>query len=134
MSMINTTIASKWKPGWRQIGEVKKYYRSKWEANYARYLEFLKMQKLIKSWEHECDVFWFERIKRGVRSYMPDFKVVKNDGTVEYLEVKGWMDSKSNTKLKRMKKYFPNTIVKVIDAEWFKANNSTLRGIIKEWE
>ena len=27
-----------WKQGWREIGGIRKYYRSRWEANYARYL------------------------------------------------------------------------------------------------
>lgn len=63
--------------------------------------------KAISSWEYEPDTFWFEKIKRGVRSYTPDFKIVHKDGTVEYHEVKGWMDKKSQTKIKRMAIYHP---------------------------
>src|SRR5690606_8292944 len=48
------------------------FFRSSWEANYARYLNFLKSQGHIYKWEFEPDTFWFESIRRGVRSYLPD--------------------------------------------------------------
>ena len=67
---------NKWQPGWREIGGKRKYFRSKWESNYARYLQFLKEHKQIEDWHHECETFWFEGIKRGVCSYLPDFKVI----------------------------------------------------------
>jgi uncharacterized protein YnzC (UPF0291/DUF896 family) len=130
----NPRIKVTWKQGWREIGGINKYYRSRWEANYARYLEFLKTHKEITSWEHEPDVFWFEEIKRGVRSYLPDFKVIDNKGQIVYHEVKGWMDRRSKTKIKRMKKYHPTVKLLIIDAKWFKANGKKLSGIIKDWE
>jgi hypothetical protein len=125
---------SSWKSGWRIIGGIKKYYRSRWEANYARYLEFLKEHKEIKSWTHESKTFWFNKIKRGCRSYLPDFEVVLNNESIEYHEVKGWLDDKSKTKLKRMKKYYPSINLKLIDSKWFRENTKTLKNIIKEWE
>jgi hypothetical protein len=91
------------------------YFRSKWEANYALYLDFLIKQEQIKNWEYEADVFMFEEIKLGTRSYRPDFKVFTNDGLFEYHEVKGYMDSKSKTKLKRMAKYYPEVKLILID-------------------
>jgi len=123
-----------WKQGWREIGGKRKYYRSKWEANYARFLQMYKEQGLIKDWFHESITFWFEGIKRGTNSYKPDFKVIMNNDSVQYHEVKGYMDPKSATKLKRMKKYHPTVMMRLIDAEWFKKNNKTLKGVIKEWE
>jgi len=128
-----TKPEKKWQASWKTIGGVRKYYRSRWEANYACYLEFLKENRAIKHWQHECTTFWFEGIKRGVVSYLPDFLVVNNDDSEEYHEVKGWMDPKSATKLKRMKKYHPNVKVKVIDSKWFKANRH-LSKIVKQWE
>lgn len=125
---------SSWKAGWRIIGGIKKYYRSRWEANYARYLEFLKEHNEIKSWKHESKTFWFEKIKRGCRSYLPDFEVILNNESIEYHEVKGWMDDKSKTKLKRMKIYYPEIKLKLIDSEWFRYNTKTLKNIIKDWE
>lgn len=103
-----------WKSGWHEIGGKKIYLRSQWEVEYAHYLEFLKKGKQIIGWEYEPDVFWFEKIRRGVRSYTPDFKITNNDGTIEYHEVKGWMDDRSKTKIKRMAKYHPEVRLLVI--------------------
>lgn len=103
----NRRAPVKFKQAWATIGGQKCYFRSKWEHDYALYLELLKKHKKIKSWRHEPKTFWFEAIKRGTRSYLPDFCVTENDGSVIWHEVKGFLDSKSKTKLKRMKKYFP---------------------------
>lgn len=104
------------KKGWYTSSDKSKYYlKSGWELSYAQYLDSeLQNGKIIK-WEYEPDTFWFERIKRGVRSYTPDFKVEYPDGRVEYHEVKGYLDSKSKTKLKRMRIYHPEIKMKLID-------------------
>ncbi len=101
------------------------FFRSAWEANYARYLNFANIK-----WEYEPKTFWFEGIKRGCRSYTPDFYLPEED---RYVEVKGWMDKNSRTKLKRMAKYYPTINIELIDkkryqkiAEWKK--------IIPGWE
>lgn len=89
----------------------------------------------IVSWEYEKHTFWFEAIRRGVRSYVPDFRVVLPDGSHEWHEVKGWMDPKSQTKLKRMAKYYPEETVIVVGADWFRrAVRSGLSGAIPYWE
>ncbi len=105
------------KSGWFTIGRHKKYFRSTWEVLYARYLEWLKMKGEIMDWEYEPDTFWFESIRRGVRSYTPDFKVISENGH-EYHEVKGYLDSRSKTKLKRMAKYHPKDKVILIDKDF----------------
>lgn len=133
MQTMNRATAS-WGAGWREIGGVKKYYRSKWEANYARYLEWLKAQGEIDSWLHEPDTFWFDGIKRGCLSYLPDFKVTEKNGKVAYHEVKGWMDDRSKTKIKRMAKYHPNVVLIVIDTKAYNAIKKIMMPIIKEWE
>lgn len=92
------------------------YFRSKWEANYARYLDWLVRQKQIASWEYETECFVFEKIRHGTTRYIPDFKVFNLDGSVEYHEVKGRMDQRSRTKLTRMARYFPQVVLKVIDS------------------
>lgn len=123
-----------WKGGWREIGGKRNYYRSLWEANYARYLQFLKEQGEIADWEHEPDTFWFENIKRGVRSYLPDFKVTNTGGSVEYHEVKGWMDPKSKTKIRRMAKYYPEVKLIVIDKKAYGAIKRRARALLEGWE
>jgi endogenous inhibitor of DNA gyrase (YacG/DUF329 family) len=90
------------------------YVRSSWEANYARYLNFLIKNNQILKWEFEVDTFKFP-IERGSRYYVPDFKVFNKDGSFEYHEVKGYMDQRSSTKLKRMAKYHPNIKIVLID-------------------
>jgi len=106
--------------GYRHVGDRNIYFRSNWEYRYALYLQFLKEQGVIQEWEHEPKTFWFELIKRGVRSYLPDFKIIKDDGTHYWVEVKGYMDSKSKTKLKRFKKYYPEEQLFLADESWFK--------------
>ena len=123
-----------WKSGWREIGLIKKYYRSRWEANYARYLEWLKMNGKIKSWEHESQVFWFDGIKRGCTSYLPDFKVTNNDDTTEFHEVKGWMDAASKTKINRMRIYHPTIKLIVIEKKLYNEIRIKLSPLIKGWE
>jgi hypothetical protein len=133
-TMIPNKKRGSWRAGWREIGGQKIYARSMWEANYARYLELLKKNKAILDWQHEPDVFWFEKILRGVRCYIPDFRVLMLDQTVEYHEVKGWMDAKSKTKIRRMGKYHPTVTVKIINGEWFRANTRQMRSLIADWE
>lgn len=130
----NTREKCSWKAGWREIGGKRKYFRSKWEANYARCLEFFKQHNLIKDWQHEPKTFWFNEIKRGCRSYLPDFEVINNDGSIEYHEVKGWYDDRSKTKIKRMAKYYPDVKLKIIFEKEYNTLKRQLKGIIKDWE
>lgn len=120
--------------GWREIGKSQWFMRSVWESNYARYLQWLFEHGEILAWEHEPQTFWFLNIKRGVRSYLPDFKVYRPDNTHYWVEVKGYMDAKSKTKLKRFKKYYPDEELLLIDGKWFRASNAKWRLIIKDWE
>jgi hypothetical protein len=109
------------------------YVRSAWEANWARYLNWQVECRLIVSWEFEPETFEFP-IKRGSRFYTPDFRVVLLDGTVEYHEVKGWMDQRSATKLKRMAKYHRAIKIVLIDKERYRAVAQTVGGLIPHWE
>lgn len=108
------------KRGWFEINGKKIFFRSKWEANYALYLDFLVKQKEILKWEYETDVFIFEKIKFGTRSYRPDFKIFNNNGSYEYHEIKGYMDNKSKTKFKRMAKFYPDIKIILIDKDIYK--------------
>ena len=137
--VANGTSAQKqpqnaWRAAWREIGGKKKFFRSRWEANYARYLQGLKERGEIVDWEHEPEVFWFKNIKRGVVSYLPDFRVDRPDGSREYHEVKGWMDARSKTKLKRMAKYHPQVKLVVVGAKPYKALEKQAGAAIPGWE
>lgn len=111
-----------------------RYFRSSWEANYARYLNWLVSIGTIARWEYEVDTFEFKTIKRGTRFYTPDFKVHHHDGTTEYHEVKGWMDRKSATKLKRMAKYYPGVKIIVIDKKQYRAIAAKISTTVPNWE
>ena len=110
------------------------YVRSSWEANYARYLNFLVKNRAIKSWEYEPITFEFEGIKRGTRFYTPDFLVIDNDGAEVFHEVKGYMDQKSKTKLKRMSKYHPSVKVIIIGGQEMKEIKKKVSALIEHWE
>lgn len=110
------------------------FFRSRWEANYARFLNWRVARGDIRRWEYEAETFWFEAIRRGVRSYTPDFRITANDGTVYFDEVKGWMDAKSVTKIARMGRYHPAVDLRVIDAKRYRIIERTLASIIPGWE
>jgi hypothetical protein len=119
---------------WVTVGNKRFFSRSKWEANYARYLEMLKKNGQITDWQHEPCTFWFNDIQRGVRSYLPDFLVALKNGNHEYHEVKGYMDAKSKTKLARMKKYHPLVKMVLIDKKRYEAIKKTSTRLIKDWQ
>ena len=122
------------KKGWRTIGGKSYYFRSSWEANYARVLEAWKQQKALADWEFEPRVFWFEKIKRGVRSYLPDFKITWNDGKVTWVEIKGYLDPKSKTKLNRMRIYYPEVIITVVGKKEYEKIKGIYQQTLSDWE
>lgn len=113
------------------LGDI--YWRSAWEANYARYLNWLKARGDITAWEYEPKTFWFEQIRRGCRSYKPDFLVTER-GYQYFVEVKGWLDPKSKTKLARMKKYYPAIDLRLVDERSYRDIARKLGRIIPGWE
>jgi hypothetical protein len=72
-------------------------FRSKAEANIARWLSFKGIE-----WQYEAREFEFP-VKRGNRFYKPDFFL---PGTGDLYEVKGWMNPESLVKLRRLKNYY----------------------------
>lgn len=120
--------------GWFDIGGEQMFFRSKWEANYALYLNFLVKQREILSWEFESDCFVFEKIKFGTRSYRPDFKVVKNNSDIEYHEVKGYMDKKSATKIKRMAKYYPHIRLILVEKDAYNSIKNSVGKMLKFYD
>jgi hypothetical protein len=112
-----------------------RYFRSAWEANYARHLNALIARGEVRAWDYECRTFEFAHIKRGTRTYMPDFMVTFPDGRVEWHEVKGWMDPKSKTRIARFGRCFPEETLVIVGAAWFKAaERDGLAEQLPEWE
>lgn len=123
-----------WAAGWRVVGGRRVYFRSIWEANWARYLQVLVDQKRILGWEHEPKTFWFDGVRRGVVSYKPDFRVTLLDGRRVWHEVKGWMDHRSQLALKRFARHYPEETMRVIDATAYKKAKSWGQVRIPDWE
>lgn len=108
------TFHSRGKQAWHIIGGQKHFFRSSWEVEYAKYLQTLLENRKILQWEFEAQTFQFTNTTNGVRSYMPDFRVTNLDNSIEFHEVKGWMDKKSIIKFEKMKAEYPNIPLKVI--------------------
>lgn len=98
-----------------------RYFRSRWEANYARYLRWLTEQGSISGWEYEPVTFRFDGVSRGPFTYTPDFRVTDKDGAQCFHEVKGWMDGASRNRLRRMAKHHPGVSVIVIGPDEYRA-------------
>ena len=117
----NTTQA------WHVIDGRRIFFRSAWEYRFSCHLQRQKELGVIKEWEHEPKTFWFDAIRRGCTSYKPDFLVHHNDETQEWVEVKGYYDAKSLTKIKRFRKYFPGEKLRLVDSKWFAKNTAKYR-------
>jgi hypothetical protein len=123
--------------GWRVIGGKNHYFKSLWEIRYAHWLQYQKDKGWIIDWKYEPKTFWFYGIRRGCVSYKPDFQVFGDIGYETgwyWVEVKGYMDARSATKIKRFKKYFPQEELRIVDKNFFKNNNAKLRLLIPAWE
>lgn len=111
-----------------------KYFRSRWEANYARYLNWLLQEGKIQRWEYEAETFEFIRIIGECQFYTPDFKVIAKDGTVVRVEIKGWMDRKSKIKQARMKKYYPDVQIDLVGPVQYYDLAKRMKATIQGWE
>ena len=131
-STSKPNLPVKWKQGYVTIGEKRYFFRSWWEVDFACYLEILRSHGKIKDWEYEPQTFWFENIKRGTRSYLPDFRITENNDTQYYVEVKGYMDPKSLTKLKRMKKYYPDIKLQMVNREQIEEIRMKFGSVLKQ--
>lgn len=128
-----TSVYSRTKKGIRP--DLGIYFRSSWEANYARYLNLLRKMRIVADWDYEAETFWFDGIKRGTLSYKPDFRVIyRNDPIPEYIEIKGWVTNKDRTKWARMRKYHPAIKLTVIGQKEYKALEEKWSASIPEWE
>ena len=89
------------------------FFRSSWEANIARILNFLGIE-----WKYECNRFIFSENDTDVNSYQPDFYLPKLD---KWLEVKGWWDEKSKIRLKLFAEQYSeeNNKLVIIDQNFY---------------
>lgn len=85
--------------------DLNQFTRSGWEANTLRWLKHEG-----KKYEYEPKVFPFLDIKHGTTSYCPDIWV---PGDNTWIEIKGMLDAKSKTQMRRFKKYYPEEFKKL---------------------
>ena len=93
-------------------------FKSRYERNYARFLNYLGIR-----WEYERRTFVFEKIQTGTRVYTPDFYLPDESAKVGhevYHETKDYLDRRSRTQLSRIKRYYPEVQVVLIDSGFFR--------------
>lgn len=113
----------------------KTFFRSSWEANYARYLNLLLKIGAIEKWDYEPETFWFSDVLRGTNSYKPDFRIKHKGNTIlEYIEIKGWITPKDRTKWRRMAKYHPKINLTIVAEKEYRSLAQKWSSAIPQWE
>ena len=120
--------------GERVVGKQRVYFRSRWEANYARYLEILKNDGHILDWQYEPHRFVFPRNRSGVRSYAPDFKIIYDADYYEWMELKGWRKDKDVHKEELMDLHHPSEVILYIDKAGYNDLQDSCAHRIPDWE
>lgn len=116
--------ANKSKAGFR--ADLGHFCRSRWEANLARFYRFTGV-----AYFYEPVEFWFP-VDRGIRTYKPDFWLPEED---KWVEVKGYMDRTSKTKLNRFRRYYPAERLEVITGAFFQElKRQGVDRLIEGWE
>jgi hypothetical protein len=118
-SLRQTHRFSRCRGGYRD--DLKLYFRSSWEANYARYLNFKNV-----IWEYEPTVF---DLGEGY-TYTPDFRL--NDGT--YVEIKGWLTQQGKMKLERFKSKYPDVKLVLVNRNDYRIIVNEYKNVIPHWE
>ena len=128
--------------GWSREGyreDLKRGFRSSWEANIARILNYknLGWQYEEKTFELKPPKYYSKGVMRrtpedtqGFMIYMPDF--VLEDGTI--IEVKGFWDNRSRTKVSQFMEQYPNEKYLVIDVDIYRCLALKYKDIISNWE
>jgi hypothetical protein len=123
-------LTRQWRRKRLRIGEHTRTFRSGWEANYARLLQWRLERGEIRDWEHEPETVW---LASGV-SYLPDFRVVMADGSTEYHEVKGYLDARSAAKVAGAVDALPGARFVLVDTAAYRALSVTHSGVVPGWE
>lgn len=93
-------------------------YRSQWESDFARHLEFLRTDGKIIEWGYERI-----RLRIGKRSgrermrapiFTPDFHVIEPGGRLKFYEVKGYYRESAKVRSAVAAEVFPNFVFIVV--------------------
>ena len=96
------------------------YFRSNWEANYARILNYLDI-----AWQYEYISFELENGK----SYTPDFKLSDK----KFVEIKGFYDDDSLEKIDGFRLKFPDIELEIIHINEYNILRNLFKNKVK-WE
>ena len=97
-------------------------------------MQYLKDNQKIKEWYYESEIFYFKESKNNCYAYKPDFKIINNDNSFYFVEIKGWMDSASKKKIENMKIFYPEIKLVVVDLEEYNKFKKEWHFKLKEWE
>lgn len=97
------------------LGGVDYVFKSSWEAEIGRRLQNLLCKGDILKWGYETKHFVFNDIKRGIRSYCPDFEIQMCNGENLYIEVKGWKMPQAMKRIAMFRERYPNIKFYLID-------------------
>ena len=107
-------------------------FKSAWEANIALVLEYERLLGNIDGWAYEATTFSFKYDGNGVRNYKPDFDIYRN-GKTYHIEVKGWVDEKTKTKMALMQRYYPNDVIYIMGEKEYRSIKAKYKPIIPQW-
>jgi hypothetical protein len=101
-------------------------FRSSWEANTARILNYLKIK-----WSYEPQRFWLS----NSMSYLPDFRLESdNPWGVKWIEIKGLWNKHDRAKLRLFMTMYPKETIKIITRVEYQKLTKQYKSLIPEWE
>lgn len=113
--------ASKGKGGIRKDISDEIYFYSRWEANFARLLNYLKIR-----WEYAPKTF-----NLGLQNYTPDFYLPESH---LYVEVKNFMWEYSKIRDEKFRKLYPKIKLQLLLKEDYLKLENKYSKFIKNWE
>lgn len=113
--------ASKGKGGIRKDISDTIYFYSRWEANFARLMNFLNIK-----WEYAPKIF-----DLGTQKYTPDFYLPEVN---IFIEVKNFMWKYSEIRDKKFRRLYPNIKLQLLLKEDYLKLQNTYSSFIKNWE
>lgn len=118
-ALKSQTMHSRSKKGIRE--DLGCFFRSTWEANYARYLNGQNLK-----WRYEAITY---NLGLG-KSYTPDF--ILEDGT--HIEIKGWLTEKGAEKIRLFQEQYPHIKLEIVDKKCYSLLKNQYQFTIENWE
>jgi hypothetical protein len=104
----------------KSVSYYGKEYRSKFEVDTVKQLH---KHKKTHPFKHKYEVDTLTYVKKP-GTYLPDFKIIKPDGSYLYIEVKGVLDIDTQTKMRAVKECNPDVVIAFL----FQRNNLVRKG------